>query len=203
MALDTAQFTVVNMTGRLSDGQNFSVASANGSFVLLQDATYDLDLSMVELTPGQSMKLKIDPNGRLPDRLDSLKIASTQTFSKPWDRSAIERARPQPTTITLELAQALWGQLELRLAGDVTVEGSGSPNGQVTVKAVNWEEILDLAVDSGAIPTGSVRTVEGLLKTLARASGPPNTIDVPLTLKNGMITFGFLPLGPAPNLRLP
>ena len=35
MALDTAQFVVANLTGRLSDGQTFSVASAAGSFVLV------------------------------------------------------------------------------------------------------------------------------------------------------------------------
>ena len=47
------------------------------------------------------------------------------TFDKPWDRSAIEIARPQPREVDLRLAEAAWGGLRLMAAGRFTVDAEG------------------------------------------------------------------------------
>lgn len=166
------------------------------------EATYRLGLSASELAPTAPWLQLVDPNGTLPETLQALKADLTVTFDKPWDRSAIEVARPQPRKIDLKLAQANWGQLELQLAGSVDVEAGGQPRGQVTVKAKNWREILKLAVSSGAISEGLGGSLEDALGLLAGLSGSAKTLDIPLDFRNGRMLLGPVPIGPAPVLTI-
>ncbi len=144
----------------------------------------------------------LDPSGSLPDEVETLRLDAEIAFTAPWDRTAIEVARPQPTRIDLRELRASWGRLDLRAAGEVTVAADGTPEGTVAVKAENWREILELAVASGALPERLASTVERGLEALAGASGSPETLDAELTLRDGRIFYAFIPLGPAPRLVL-
>lgn len=166
------------------------------------DATYRLGLAADKVKPSAPWLKRVDPRGTLPDTLHALKADLTVTFDKPWNRAAIEVARPQPRRIDLKLAQARWGQLDLQLAGSVDVDEGGQPKGQITVKARNWRDILDLAVASGAIPEGLGSTLEDALGLMAGLSGNPNTLDIPLDFRNGRMLLGPVPIGPAPVLTI-
>lgn len=166
------------------------------------EATYRLGLTAEELKPSAPWVRLVDPGSTLPDRFDAITADLTVTFDKPWNRSAIEIARPQPRDIHLRLAQARWGRLNLQLAGKVTVDDSGLPKGQITVKAENWREILDLAIASGAIPAGLGGTIEDGLGLVAGLSGNPDTLDIPLDFRNGRMLLGPVPIGPAPVLTI-
>jgi len=164
--------------------------------------TYDIYFEATELRPSDALRLGVDPQGRLPDTFQSLKLDSTLSFDAPWDRFAVERARPQPTGIDLKDFDARWGQLELRAVGNVSVDDEGIPEGQITVKATNWREIISIGQALGTIPEATVPTITRALEVLATLSGPPNTIDVTLNFQRGFVSLGPLPLGPAPRLRL-
>lgn len=166
------------------------------------DTTYRLGLSANSVAPTAPWLRMVDPKGSLPKTLQTLNADLTVTFDKPWDRAAIEVARPQPRKIDLRLAQARWGQLDLQLAGEVDVDNSGLPQGQITVKAENWREILELAVASGAIPEGLAGTLEDALGLLAGLSGSSKTLDIPLDFRNGRMLLGPVPIGPAPVLTI-
>ncbi|MEM6729385.1 MAG: DUF2125 domain-containing protein, partial [Pseudomonadota bacterium] len=73
---------------------------------------------------------------------------------------------------------------------------------RLTIKATNWREIISIGQALGTIPDGMVTTITRALEVLASLSGPPNTIDVPLSFQRGFVSLGPLPLGPAPKLRL-
>jgi hypothetical protein len=47
-----------------------------------------------------------------------------------------------------------------------------------------------------------VKTVESGLSMMAQMAGNPQTLDIPLNLRNGRVMLGPIPLGPAPVLRL-
>lgn len=70
------------------------------------------------------------------------------------------------------------------------------------MKATNWREMLELAVGAGLIPEGLAPTVERGLEVLAGMSGSPETLDAPLSFRNGYVAFGPIPLGPAPRFVL-
>lgn len=165
-------------------------------------ATYRLGLAAEGFLPSLGWRDLVDPNGTLPDRFDALSADLTVEFDKPWDRSAIEIARPQPQMIHLRLAEARWGRLELQAAGEVSVDSAGQPTGEITIKARNWREILELAVNAGAIPPGLAGTLRDGLSLISGMAGNPKTLDIPLGLRGGRIMLGPVPIGPAPVLRL-
>lgn len=166
------------------------------------DNSYDLYFEATDLRPSDALRLGIDPQDRLPDTFETLKLDATAAFDAPWDRFAIERARPQPTRIDLKEFDARWGQLELRAVGALDIMSDGTPEGRITVKATNWREIVSIGQATGVIPDSAVRMITSGLEMMASLSGPPNTIDVPLTFQSGRMAIGPLPLGPAPKFRL-
>ena len=165
-------------------------------------ATYRLGLAAEGLAPSLPWRRMVDPDGTLPETFDAFRADLTVEFDKPWDRTAIENARPQPRAIRLKLAQARWGGLELQAAGDLEVDEAGRPTGEITVKARNWREILDLSVKAGALPSGLAGTLEDGLSLISQMAGNPNTLDIPLGFRRGMVMLGPVPIGPAPVLRL-
>ncbi|MHA7851525.1 DUF2125 domain-containing protein [Roseovarius sp.] len=165
-------------------------------------ATYRLGLAAEGLTPSLPWRKTVDPDGSLPESFDAVSADMTVEFDKPWDRSAIEVARPQPRQITLKLAEARWGRLELQAAGAVSVDAQGLPTGEITIKARNWREILQISVAAGAISPGLAGALEDGLSLLSQLSGNPNTLDIPLGFRNGRMMLGPVPIGPAPVLRL-
>src|SRR6056297_4061554 len=165
-------------------------------------ATYRLGLAAEGLAPSLPWRRTVDPDGSLPDTFDAFSADMTIEFDKPWDRSAIEVARPQPRQITLKRAEARWGRLELQAAGAVSVDTQGLPTGEITIKARNWREILQVSVAAGAISPGLAGALEDGLSLLSQLSGNPNTLDIPLGFRNGRMLLGPVPIGPAPVLRL-
>jgi hypothetical protein len=131
-----------------------------------------------------------------------MKIDARLAFDAPWDRHAIEDRRPQITAIDLSRLAARWGAMELEAAGNLSVDSEGRPEGRITMRAVNWRDMLGVAASAGWIPQELLPTAERALGLLAGFSGNPDTIDAPLSFQNGFISLGPVPLGPAPRLVL-
>lgn len=165
-------------------------------------AAYRLGLAADGLAPALDWRVRLDPSNRLPERFDALSADLTIVFDKPWDRSAIEDARPQPRQIDIRLAEARWGRLELQVAGALSVDANGLPEGEITIKARNWRDILQMAVASGTLGEGFAATLEDGLSLIAQMAGNPRTLDIPLNFRNGRVRLGPVPLGVAPVLRL-
>ncbi|MEP3297532.1 MAG: DUF2125 domain-containing protein [Pseudoruegeria sp.] len=191
---------------RLSSDRGWSAAINNGQFAIRATAArenaYDLYVEGLGVKPASDVLNKIDPLKKLPDAFETLRADITIGFDAPWDRHAIEDARPQPTSVDFKTVQATWGDLDLRFAGHLDVDVAGVPEGEVTVKAKNWRDMIALAVDSNMIGEDLARTIENGLSLVAGMSGNSQTLDVPVTFKNGGMFLGFVPLGPTPTLRL-
>lgn len=198
----TADTLSVDPIGR-DDGMSMAALMLAADHVpVAEDPVYRLGLRADGFAPALAWKAAIDPKGSLPDTFAALSADLTVRFDKPWDRRAIEDARPQPQAITLRLAEARWGQLELAAAGDVTVDSAGLPTGRITIKARNWRDILGLARAAGAIPEALSATIENGLSLMSQMAGNPETLDIALDFRNGRTLIGPIPLGPAPVLRL-
>lgn len=165
-------------------------------------ATYHLGLAADNLAPPRTARTRLDRQGQLPQTFSAFRADITASFDKPWDRRAIEQARPQPRQITVTLAEARWGDLELAVAGALDVDTTGQPSGRLTVKARNWRDIVQLARASGQLPPGLADQVETALSMLAQLSGNSQTLDIPLDFRNGRVFMGPVPIAAAPILRL-
>ncbi|MCM2562653.1 DUF2125 domain-containing protein [Lutimaribacter sp. EGI FJ00015] len=166
------------------------------------EATYQLGWAADNLAPARATRLRIDTGGQLPQTLSAFRADIEATFTRPWDRRALEQTRPQPTQVTVRLAKARWGDLELALAGRLDIDDQGRPSGRIDVKARNWREILHLARASGQIPDVLADQIETGLATLAQLSGNRQTLDVPLDFRGGRVFLGPVPIGRAPIIRL-
>ena len=161
--------------------------------------SYRLGAEFLELIPTQETRRLLDPGGLLPEKIDNLRLDADLGFDRPWDRHAIEAERPQFTSIKLKDLSARWGRVTFRAAGEVTVNDQGTPDGQVTLRAVEWRKILAMAHSAGWLTEGMVGPIETALELM---SGQTDTLDATLQFSGGSTWLGPIPLGPAPNLTL-
>ena len=164
---------------------------------------YDVFLNLQGFKPDAEFLRQIQGSGVVADVMEDLEIRSTVTFDAPWDRAALETRRPQPREIELTGFAASWGELELTMKGDLSVNARGEPEGKVKVKAKNWQQIIDIAKAMGALNGLMATMAERAAKTLAEASGDPDTLDVTLSFDGGQMSLGPIPLGPAPVFVIP
>lgn len=204
LALENATFVSDSVT--LASDAGWTAHLGTGRMAVRRaaatEATYEIGVEALDLVLPERVRGPIVPSDTLPREIETLRLDTEIAFTAPWDRAAIETARPQPVRIDLRELRATWGRLDLRAAGELTVAPDGTPVGSITVKAENWREILELAIVAGAVPQTLAPAIERGLEALAGASGSPRTIDATLTLRDGRIYYAFVPLGPAPRLIL-
>ena len=190
----------------------WNLANASGTVVQAQDltltitqtqgATYELLAQASGFAPGDAIRKQLRMANTIPPTFDSLQLKATVTFDTEWDSSALDKRRPQPRNISLHLAEARWGDLKLNFAADLVVDVNGTPEGTLAIQAQNWRAMLDLAEAAGKLSRARRQQSEGILQALAQASGNPKTLDVTLSLGDGAIKLGFIPLLPSPRLLL-
>jgi hypothetical protein len=146
---------------------------------------------------------RIDPTGRRPPNVATLRLEMTVGFDAPLDLRTIEIARPAVTEIEIADLTGIWGRLELRAAGRVTIDAAGRPDGLIQIKAVNWREMIDQARAAGLLPDSLAAGTERMLGRLAGLAGNPDTLDLPLGFGRGLVWLGPIPLGTAPRIALP
>jgi hypothetical protein len=199
MGLGSGPWQLGNEAGTL-------LAASDITLTMVQDAAersaYTFDANVTAFAPGEALRRDLNIPESWPASFDALRLQADVAFDRPWDLPAIEGARPQPRRIDLHLAEASWGAVLLRASAALDVDPDGSPTGTLSLQARNWREMLAVAEASGSLPPQLRPQVERALSLLASASGNPDAIDVTLTLSDGAISLGFLPLAPAPRLIL-
>ena len=203
LALEKANFVTENVQAKMDNGESYGASKALLAVerVAASENSYHFGFDAKDVRIPQPAGIRLEA-GILPETLTYARTDVTATFNAPWDLSALQTARPQPTRIDVKLIEAKWGELELRLAGGFDVDSAGRANGQITIKAQNWRDILAISAATGAIPTQLVRPIEQGLSLLSGLSGNRNTLDLPLTLDRGQMKLGPIPLGPAPLFLL-
>ncbi|AHM04297.1 High-affinity K+ transport system, ATPase chain B [Roseibacterium elongatum DSM 19469] len=206
-----AQFA---LDASVTEMQGVEVASTEGWSMYLSDGrltgqrvegtddTYDVAFVAEGLEPPGPMAALLDPAGVLPQRIGTVTYRARMAFDRPWDLRAIEERRPQISQIALEDMSAQWGDMLFRATGAVDVDAAGQPEGDIAVRAENWQSMVELAVNAGAIPQQLQGSIEAVLGMVAGLSGRPENIDATLSFRDGRVFLGPLPLGPAPRLIL-
>ena len=166
------------------------------------DARYHLGLAAEGVAPAASTLALVDTGGTLPRVIDTINADLTVDFSAPWDRFAIEDARPQPTRIEVKHVAASWGVMTLEASGTLDVDPQGLPGGTLTVKARNWRDMLAVAQRAGALTPNAANVAENAFGLAASGAADGKTLEVPLRFEDGRIWLGLLPIAASPILRL-
>lgn len=196
LAFSRANLVATALTITPEAGARTHIAGLQTALTREGDASYRAAFNADGLAPPLPAAL----TSELPETLTSFRADATLKFTKPWDLTALEESRPQPTHLKLHLAEAEWGQLKLAAAGELAIDRTGLPTGTLTLKARNWRDILTLATASGALPQSLADQITQGLALLAGLSGNADTLDIPLGFSGGFIKLGPVPIAPAPRL---
>ena len=160
-----------------------------------------IGVEALALTLADPVLARLDPGHALPPAIDRLHLDATVTFDAPWDRHALEDRLPQPTHLRLDDLSARWGAISAQVTGEVAVT-AGVPDGVLHLRAEDWRGIVALAVGAGLIQPNQRPLIETGLAFLAASSGKDGLLAADLTLRDGQMKLGAIPLGPAPRLVL-
>jgi hypothetical protein len=204
LALDASETRMRDLAIDSSLGWRSHLAEGRIDMIRQPDheARHAIGFRATDLTPPEEIARMIDPAGLLPAAIPVVLSDALVTFDRPWDLSAIEVARPQPTRIDLTEARAEWGDLMLRLSGALDLDPEGRATGEIAIRAQNWPAMLDMAERAGLLGQGLRSSVETGLGFLAGLSGRREDLDVTLRFDEGFMFLGPLPIGEGPRLRL-
>ncbi len=182
------------------------VAADNLTLFLVQQTAgapvYDMKIVMDGLVPGAIPRATLGLRPDWPLAFEAFTANMAVAFDTVWDRRALDRRRPQPRQITLDLAQFSWGDVTVLGTGDVSVDDAGLATGSLTVKVENWPVLLDMVENAGYLPPNLRPQAENMLTALAGMSGKSDGLDLTIDLDEGQMSIGFIPLGRAPRIIL-
>ncbi len=186
-----AEATVLNWGGT-------ALADTNAALLRQEDQLYQFAFVAKSIARAEGRLTPLSEG-----RVDDTQINSRITFDKDWAMSTLKDGRPQPSKIDVSLMSYQLASLNLNLAGHLDVDTQGRASGELTLRAVNWQDALEQARVGQQLP-GSVteKLVQGLT-VVAGLKGRSDTLDLPLRLIDGQMSLGLIPLGSAPLLQVP
>jgi hypothetical protein len=110
-------------------------------------------------------------------------------------------ASPVISGIDLKEAQMTWGDLALFGKGRIAANSDGLAEGRIDFRLTNWRKLMPLLAAAGVVTAEALPTWENALALLAAQSGDAEVLELPLIMRQGRMSLGPLPLGPAPVLR--
>lgn len=185
----------------VTSDKRWTVTADSLRVAILQDETeetnYQFALQGQGVAPPAALRNEI-----LPATMSALDLDATVGFDREWDLRALEERRPQPNVIKLRNAKAQWGPMLFQAAGEMTTNDAGTLSGELTVRAKEWQAMVEMARNSRQVDPILIDGAEQLLRLFSSLSGPGEDIDLTLTFRNGRTYAGLLPLGPAPVIFL-
>ena len=160
---------------------------------------YDLWFDAEQVALPRPLIEAVDPTGALPAIFDRFVIDARAAFERPLDRFAVEEGPPGARAISLKALEARWGELSLSASGALEADAEGYAEGEITVRAENWREMLRAAERAGAVGEQLAGALEFGLGLLAGFSGG-DTLEAPLTFRGGRASIGPIPIGRAPRI---
>lgn len=163
---------------------------------------YVLALDIAELAPDRAAIEKIVAEAGLPPQIAVVHILATATLTVPLDRHA-GKISPRLAALTLTDSRIVWGDMSVTAFGSIAPDDQGFATGRIEIAVTNWQRMVPALVAAGAIKPELSQTVENMMAAMAKETGDPNVLKLPLVLASGRMSLGPMPLGPAPLLLPP
>ena len=185
------------------EGERLTLSSTQGWRIGVDKA-----VMAAERSPTQANTLRLGADlgaltlpqayANIPDlgpALTAVHLDASVTLSQPVDRTLSD---PHLLDLSLTQFHITWGAVDLTATGQIKADAKGMASGQIDLRLKGWESLPAAAVALGLVPPSNEISVQRGLEFLAKASPDPEVISLPLKLAEGMMTLGFIPLGPAP-----
>jgi hypothetical protein len=203
MAVPLERITLVGENLALSDaaaGWVMTLAGADFAVQKQKDAAkdYRIGLRLTDFAPDPGLMQVLEGEGGvLPPVIGLLHLDATIGLDRASDR--FMKDAPKPTHLKLDGLTLEWGELRFLAKGALNVE-DGVPVGQIDLQLRNWEQLTQTLRVSGLVPPETVDSIARALTAYAAQSPDPSVIDMAFVIKDGQMSLGPFPLGPAPSL---
>lgn len=159
-----------------------------------------LGLEMFGLTPDPAALAALPARSPLPPAAERLFLDATLVLSAPLALDA-----PEPRLAAVEVAGLSldWGPIALTGSGRIEPDPQGLAQGTLDLRLEGWQAALDAAVALGTLTPGVAETWAEFARRWSAAAGSGATLQMPLVLREGRVSLGPIPLGPAPRLGWP
>lgn len=196
------QQVIIEGSGLQFSGENWQLDAASLLAALRPDPAalpeqhlYDIHAELRDIALPADLRARIDTSGMMPEAIEGLRINAKAAFAEELSVNAT----PVLREITFTEASLTWGGTGFALSGTLRPDAQGRASGTVDVSLRNWSQILDLAGAAGLLNADQQRMIGQGLQLLG---GNGAELTAPITLSDGQMRLGFLPLGPAPILPL-
>lgn len=173
-----------------------SLAARSLDLTLRRGDGYALEARIAGLSFPEGLMASLTPQAKLPDAIDSITLRGTLGLDHPL---ALAGAPARLTMIAIDDGQLLWGGRALAVSGRVTIGAEGTPEGTMTFTTRDWRDWLEFAIGGRLVDPGLEQILTTLAGLMAQQS-PDGTLTLPLTFRDGRMSLGPVPLGPAPRL---
>lgn len=203
LSLQTATVTLDSPRLRTQDGAELAMDALLSAIRQSpgRDKTYDIFLDARSIALPAELRRLIDPQRFQPDVIDGLRLDAEMELTEQIELNSAAQTPAEITAVRITEMVLTWGDMSATAIGDLTTTSGGLLNGSVTMTALNWDRALDLAVANGALDDNRRTFVTGIINTLDETPHIADTLTVTLTITNGEMMVGTLPLGSAPRLR--
>lgn len=119
--------------------------------------------------------------------------------------AALAAWRDSGGTVDITHAEARWGPLHMAATGTLTLDAEMRPLGAFAARIVNYEAALDLFAAEGVLAPREAAIARTVFALVARrpADGGPPALEAALTIQDGRLSVGPVPLFDVPPLALP
>lgn len=163
-------------------------------------ASYDVALLLADPAPGPALRAALDPSATLPPSAEDLRAEAAVTFDRPIGRGALQTGAAL-TAIDAIRVTAGWGAMRLEARGSLAPDAAGLAAGRMDLTLSDWPALLAAAEGAGLLDADRAALAARVLTAMAATSPDPANLTMPLTFRGGVVSLGFVPLGPAPRLR--
>lgn len=163
--------------------------------------TYDTYFTLKDIVLPALVLSTIDPTGSLVNTIDLVTFDGALTLDRPLNRHTLPMWENDPGKlrgVTLRSLTLQWDRFVITGEGSFTVDANGTPDGTITITVNDWQGMLDVALSAGLIPDQYSFMARSMGQTLARGN---EELVLLITVQNGNLSIGPLPLGPAPKLH--
>ena len=194
-----------------AEAQSLSFALGQGQLSALSDLlvaaressaapyTYDAYFTATDVVWPSLILGQLPIDGGLPQTISNVTFDAGITLDRALDRHTLPNWQSDPGQLrgmNLRAFSMNWGPFEISGNGSFTVDETGTPDGTITLTLNDWQGLLDVVQSTGMLPAQYQFMAQSMGQTLSQGE---KTMVLPITVQNGNLSVGPLPLGPSPK----